>query len=343
MDIRYPTLSVLSCEDQRRYTNDKKNHSTTSFKEVLLYVLREYYFKDNIYRNKTSVVSLIQKTSPRFDKEANIFGMMYDNGLAELLECDGFPDDKYIESCKRKLLEVFSEVRVYNMVEAVLESRKKDKESNINERVEEQDQSPEANLNEGKEPAQSSVTSKIALAIVCILVVVVVIMVVRLNVKMANDLKQNTVSESEYDDNQIVGCIVHAGEYTYINQNGVVIETSTNEIYDDVLCIYGVHVESVHTGYKLKTEDATVLNDILTVLQLINKYDMQFDRVRYEFGFVLYRNGIRIIMGNIDGFEFKLRHLGAILSELEGKKGNLDMSQYNESDCNVIFKENKKD
>jgi hypothetical protein len=85
------------------------------------------------------------------------------------------------------------------------------------------------------------------------------------------------------------------------------------------------------------------LNDILTVLQLINKYDMQFDRVRYGFGFVLYRNGIRIIMGNIDGFEFKLRHLGAILSELEGKKGNLDMSKYNESNCNVIFKENKEE
>ncbi len=38
MDIRYPTLSVLSCEDQRQYTNDIKNHSATSFKEVLLYV-----------------------------------------------------------------------------------------------------------------------------------------------------------------------------------------------------------------------------------------------------------------------------------------------------------------
>ncbi|CUN07736.1 Uncharacterised protein [Coprococcus eutactus] len=288
-------------------------------------------------------MSLIQKTAPRFDKEANICGMMYDNGLAELLECDGFPDDKDIESCKRKLLEVFSEVQVNSMVEAVLESREKDKESNINEIDEEQDQSLEPNVNEGKESAASSVTSKIALAIVCILVVVVVNMVVRLNIKMANDLKQNTVSESEYDDNQIVGCIVHAGEYTYINQNGVVIETSTNEIYDDVLCIYGVHVESVQTGYKLNTEDATVLNDILTVLQLINKYDMQFDRVRYEFGFVLYRNGIRIIMGNIDGFEFKLRHLGAILSELEGKKGNLDMSQYNESNCNVIFKVNKEE
>ena len=158
-----------------------------------------------------------------------------------------------------------------------------------------------------------------------------------------SDLKQNTDIESEYDDNQIVGCIVHAGEYTYINKNGVVIETSTLELYDDVLCIYGVHVENVQTGYKLNTEDATVLNDILTVLQLINKYDMQFDRVRYEFGFVLYRNGIRIIMGNIDGFEFKLRNLGAILSELEGKKGNLDMSKYNESNGNFIFKENKEE
>ena len=58
-----------------------------------------------------------------------------------------------------------------------------------------------------------------------------------------SDLKQNTDIESEYDDNQIVGCIVHAGEYTYINKNGVVIETSTLELYDDVLCIYGVHVE----------------------------------------------------------------------------------------------------
>lgn len=48
MDIRYPTVSVLSCEDQRQYTNDIKNHSATSFKEVFLYVLREYYFKDNI-------------------------------------------------------------------------------------------------------------------------------------------------------------------------------------------------------------------------------------------------------------------------------------------------------
>ncbi len=326
MDIRYPTLSVLSCEDQRQYTNDKKNHSTTSFKEVLLYVLRGYYFKDNIYRNKTSVVSLIQKTAPRFDKEANIFGMMYDNGLAELLECDGFPDDKDIESCKRKLLEVFSVVQVNNMVEAVLESRKKDTESNINVIDEEKDQSPETNVNEGKESAQSSSISKIDLILAGIFGVIIAIMIIY-------------ASANNNTDN-ILGGIEYAGEYIYIDKDGIVLETATEEIYYDVPCIYAVHVESAKKGYELNTGDDSVLSDAITVLSLINKYDMQFDRVKYEFGFVLYRNGIKIIIGDVDDFEFKLRNLGSILSTLEGKHGTLDMSEYSRSDNNFTFEEN---
>lgn len=335
MDIRYPTLSVLSCEDQRRYTNDKKNHSTTSFKEVLLYVLREYYFKDNIYRNKTSVVSLIQKTSPRFDKEANIFGMMYDNGLAELLESDGFPDDKYIESCKRKLLEVFSEVRVNNMVEAVLESRKKGKESNINERVEEQDQSPEANLNEGKEPAQSSSILKINLILAGILGVIIAIMIIYANVT-------NTTNNTNTDN--IVGYMEYDGQYIYIDKDSVVLETSTDKLHDDVMCINGLRIENAKKGKKLETEDDTALSDMVIVLRLIYKYEMQFDRVIYAYkGFTFYKNGIKIIIGDVDDFEFKLRNLGSILSTLEGKKGTLDISGYNESNSNVIFKENKEE
>lgn len=45
MDIRYPTLSVLSCEDQRQYTNEKKITARRASKKCFY-----MYFGDTILR-----------------------------------------------------------------------------------------------------------------------------------------------------------------------------------------------------------------------------------------------------------------------------------------------------
>lgn len=134
MDIRYPTVSTLSREDRDYYTKEGKNSGVVSFGEVLQYVLREYYFKEKVYKNKNGVMSILYKIAPQFVNEINIFGMMYDIGLGDLLESNDFPDVGNIEFCRRQLLEVFGENQVDNMLKAVIGSQEKYEQKNVAEK-----------------------------------------------------------------------------------------------------------------------------------------------------------------------------------------------------------------
>jgi hypothetical protein len=78
------------------------------------------------------------------------------------------------------------------------------------------------------------------------------------------------------------------------------------------------------------------------VTQLIDKNSLTIDRIRYDSNnnIILYKDDIKIIIGDDEKLEDKLMNLGNILDEIQGKSGVLDLSNYENSNGNVIFKEN---
>ena len=96
-------------------------------------------------------------------------------------------------------------------------------------------------------------------------------------------------------------------------------------------------------GKKLDVGDSGFFQEILTMTQLIYKSGIQIDKITYDTdqNLILHKDGIKIRIGDGENLETKFMNLESILESVKGKKGTLDMSNYSESQRNVIFKENK--
>lgn len=129
--MKYPTISRLSIEDRKQYKDSQKKQSLSSFDDVMLYVLQEYYLKDRRYRNKSSLQSMAYNLAPQFVNEISVFGVMYDAGLGKLLESEKNPVADDIEKCKRQLLQIFAEPQVNNVLNIVLTARGNDKQTTV--------------------------------------------------------------------------------------------------------------------------------------------------------------------------------------------------------------------
>jgi cell division septal protein FtsQ len=152
---------------------------------------------------------------------------------------------------------------------------------------------------------------------------------------------RNTVSVTVYEK-AMAGCIKCADGYAYFDGDGIVLEISEDKLAD-VPCIEGLNCDDVQQGERLTVGNENFFQEILTMTQIIYKNNIQIDRIACDDNgnLVLYKDGITIKMGDSEEIESKLMNLESILETLEGKSGTLDMSNYSESNGNVIFRENK--
>ena len=154
-------------------------------------------------------------------------------------------------------------------------------------------------------------------------------------------VNRNSVEITVYEK-AMAGCIKYNDQYAYFDGDGVVLEISDAKL-DDVPCIEGLTSDSVEQGKKLDVGDSGFFQEILTMTQLIYKSGIQIDKITYDTdqNLILHKDGIKIRIGNGENLETKFMNLESILESVKGKKGTLDMSNYSESQRNVIFKENK--
>jgi cell division septal protein FtsQ len=153
-------------------------------------------------------------------------------------------------------------------------------------------------------------------------------------------IDNNTVTITVYEKS-MAGCVLYMDQYVYFDDSGKVLETSPERL-EDVPCIDGLKFDSIVVGEKLPINDEELFQDILTMTQLIDKNSLTIDRIRYDSNnnIILYKDDIKIIIGDDEKLEDKLMNLGNILDEIQGKSGVLDLSNYENSNGNVIFKEN---
>ena len=154
-------------------------------------------------------------------------------------------------------------------------------------------------------------------------------------------VNRNSVEITVYEK-AMAGCIKYNDQYAYFDGDGIVLEISDAKL-DDVPCIEGLTSDSVEQGKKLDVGDSGFFQEILTMTQLIYKSGIQIDKITYDTdqNLILHKHGIKIRIGDGENLETKFMNLESILESVKGKKGTLDMSNYSESQRNVIFKENK--
>jgi membrane protein involved in colicin uptake len=154
-------------------------------------------------------------------------------------------------------------------------------------------------------------------------------------------VNRNSVEITVYEK-AMAGCIKYNDQYAYFDGDGIVLEISDAKL-DDVPCIEGLTSDSVEQGKKLDVGDSGFFQEILTMTQLIYKSGIQIDKITYDTdqNLILHKDRIKIRIGDGENLETKFMNLESILESVKGKKGTLDMSNYSESQRNVIFKENK--
>ena len=121
---------------------------------------------------------------------------------------------------------------------------------------------------------------------------------------------RHTITITVYEKS-MAGCVSYMDQYIYFDNDGRVLETSSEKL-EDVPCIQGLKFDRIVVGEKLPVTKI-----------------------------ILYKDKIKIELGSGSGLEDKLMNLESILSKLEGKSGTLDLSDYSASSGNAIFKENK--
>lgn len=137
----------------------------------------------------------------------------------------------------------------------------------------------------------------------------------------------------------LAGCIEYMNEYVYFDQDGYVLEISQRKL-EDAPCITGMSFESMELHEKLPISDKNRFRLILTLTQLINKYKLQIDSIRFtsENEIVMQYEDIRIELGDGSNLEEQLIDLNQILEGLKGKKGTLDLRDFDSKSGKASFK-----
>lgn len=139
----------------------------------------------------------------------------------------------------------------------------------------------------------------------------------------------------------MAGCIEYMNEYIYFDQDGYVLEISSTKL-EDAPCITGMSFGSMELYEKLPIEDENRFKIILKITQQIQKHGLQLESIRFtlEGEIVMKYKDIRIELGDGSNIEEQLTDLDRILAGLEGKKGTLDLRDFDTASGKASFKLN---
>lgn len=137
----------------------------------------------------------------------------------------------------------------------------------------------------------------------------------------------------------MAGCVEYMDQYVYFDQDGYVLEISLTKL-SDTPCITGMNFSSMELHEKLPIDDEKKFKLILKLTQLIGKYNLEIDSIRFtsEGEIVLYHENIRVELGDGSKLEEQLVDLAQMLKGLEGKKGTLNLKDFDPATKKASFK-----
>jgi len=150
-------------------------------------------------------------------------------------------------------------------------------------------------------------------------------------------LSPNTIKITVYEK-AMAGYIEYLGRYMYFDKDGIIVEASDLKT-PGIPQVSGLSFGYVVMYEKLPVENPEIFADILDITQLLNKYDIQADKILFDKSMhkTLYFGEARVSLGANDNIGEKIMKLKGILPELSGKKGLLRMDNYSEEMQNITF------
>lgn len=154
-------------------------------------------------------------------------------------------------------------------------------------------------------------------------------------------VSKNEISVTVYEKS-VAGCVEYMDGYIYFDKDGIVLESS-QEIIEGVPCIRGLNFTEWEMGKKLPIDNESKFKSILTITQLIDKYELDIDGIKFtaENEIILIHDGITIELGKGDYLAIQMMNLGSILENLEGMEGTLYMKDFDSNESTASFSKKK--
>lgn len=150
-------------------------------------------------------------------------------------------------------------------------------------------------------------------------------------------LDPHTIKIEVYEK-ALAGYVEYLERYMYFDKDGIVVESSTQKT-EGVPMVTGLTFDHVVLHEPLPVEDKEIFKDILSITQLVNKYQLSVDRIYFgtDGDLTLYFEGVKAALGNRDNLEEKIMELQYMLPELSGKSGTLRLENYTEETKTTTF------
>lgn len=142
----------------------------------------------------------------------------------------------------------------------------------------------------------------------------------------------------EVYEKALAGYVEYLEHYMYFDKDGIVVESSLEKT-PGIPQVTGLDFDHVVLYEPLPVEDKEVFRSILSITQLVNKYNLSTDRIYFgsDGSLTLYFGEVRVLLGTGDNLDEKIMKLQYMLPELSGKKGTLRMENYTEDTKNIPF------
>lgn len=136
----------------------------------------------------------------------------------------------------------------------------------------------------------------------------------------------------------LAGCVTYLGNYMYFDREGIVVE-SASIATEGVPEITGLHFEYVQLYEPLPVENGEIFKDILTLTQLLDKYEIHADKIYFDpdMKVTLYFGQARVRLGDDSHIDEKIMQLSVMVPAIRGKNGMLDMSDFDENTKSLTF------
>lgn len=150
-------------------------------------------------------------------------------------------------------------------------------------------------------------------------------------------LDPHTIKIEVYEK-AIAGYVEYLERYMYFDKDGIVVESSLEKT-EGVPLVTGLNFDHVVLYEPLPVEDESIFRSILSITQLVNKYNLSTDRIYFgnDGTLTLYFGDVRAALGTDVNLDEKIMKLQYMLPELQGKKGTLRMENYSEDTKNISF------
>lgn len=138
----------------------------------------------------------------------------------------------------------------------------------------------------------------------------------------------------------LTGYVKYLDSYLYFDKDGDVVESSGVRTLG-VPQITGLEFDHVIVGKRLPVQDPAIFDSILNVTMLLKKYELTADKIYFsKYGEItVYFGDVKVALGSDSAkLEDKLVLLPTFLESLEGKRGTMQMENYDEDSGKYVFK-----